>query len=279
MWASVRLYARRYVATVVAIVVGVGFIVTIDALSSAVRGGLLADATAQYVGTGTVVSEVPDVAAAARVLAGLPGTATVNAQMTQPLAVNGRTVTATGQVATVATEPALRWQHLTAGRFPAGPGQALADVNAAHQNHVRLGDSVTVGRGQEARTVRVTGFASSSTGLLSAPLYLTWPDLAAFPTEAFVQNVVTTSRDTDAVRASVPRRLAVDDRDDYLQAVQVQATQGVDTIAVMLLVFAAVAFFVSGLVIANTFSVLLAQRVRDFALLRCVGATRRQVRR
>ena len=36
---------------------------------------------------------------------------------------------------------------------------------------------------------------------------------------------------------------------------------------------------VAGLVIANTFAVLLAQRTRELALLRCVGATARQVRR
>ncbi|WP_235854817.1 FtsX-like permease family protein [Nonomuraea aridisoli] len=45
----------------------------------------------------------------------------------------------------------------------------------------------------------------------------------------------------------------------------------------MLLLFAGVALFVSVLVIANTFSILFAQRLRDVALLRCIGATRRQV--
>jgi putative ABC transport system permease protein len=43
------------------------------------------------------------------------------------------------------------------------------------------------------------------------------------------------------------------------------------------LLFAGVALVVSVLVVANTFSILFAQRLRDFALLRCVGATRRQV--
>jgi putative ABC transport system permease protein len=47
----------------------------------------------------------------------------------------------------------------------------------------------------------------------------------------------------------------------------------------ILLVFATVAVLVCGLVIANTFTVLLAQRVRELALLRCVGATGRQLRR
>ncbi|MGV4403398.1 FtsX-like permease family protein, partial [Pandoraea pneumonica] len=36
---------------------------------------------------------------------------------------------------------------------------------------------------------------------------------------------------------------------------------------------------VSALVVANTFSVLIAQRTRELALLRCIGADRRQIRR
>nr|WP_239522531.1 FtsX-like permease family protein [Geodermatophilus sabuli] len=50
-------------------------------------------------------------------------------------------------------------------------------------------------------------------------------------------------------------------------------------LAAVLLVFGTVAVVVAGLVIANTFAVLLAQRTRELALLRCVGATARQVRR
>jgi putative ABC transport system permease protein len=50
-------------------------------------------------------------------------------------------------------------------------------------------------------------------------------------------------------------------------------------ITVVVLSFAAVALLVAGLVIANTFQVLVAQRTRTLALLRCVGAVRSQVRR
>lgn len=47
----------------------------------------------------------------------------------------------------------------------------------------------------------------------------------------------------------------------------------------IVLAFAAVALFVATTVITNTFSVLVAQRTHQLALLRCVGATKRQVRR
>lgn len=44
-----------------------------------------------------------------------------------------------------------------------------------------------------------------------------------------------------------------------------------------LLIFALVSLLVAALVIYNTFRIMLAQRLREVALLRCVGATRRQV--
>ncbi|GAA3721023.1 putative ABC transport system permease protein [Spinactinospora alkalitolerans] len=50
-----------------------------------------------------------------------------------------------------------------------------------------------------------------------------------------------------------------------------------DVMATGLLLFAAIAVFVAALVIYNTFAILIAQRQREMALLRCVGATRGQV--
>ncbi|MFD5645216.1 ABC transporter permease [Streptomyces anulatus] len=47
----------------------------------------------------------------------------------------------------------------------------------------------------------------------------------------------------------------------------------------MLLAFAGIALFVGIFLIANTFSMLIAQRTRELALMRAIGATRRQVKR
>ena len=54
---------------------------------------------------------------------------------------------------------------------------------------------------------------------------------------------------------------------------------GGNVIVTVVLGFAAVAMLVAALVIANTFQVLVAQRTRTLALLRCVGASKRQLRR
>lgn len=53
--------------------------------------------------------------------------------------------------------------------------------------------------------------------------------------------------------------------------------QALGFITTFLLVFAAIALFVGSFLIVNTFSILVAQRGRELALLRAVGASRRQV--
>lgn len=53
---------------------------------------------------------------------------------------------------------------------------------------------------------------------------------------------------------------------------------GLGPVTAVVLSFAAIALLVAGLVIANTFQVLVAQRTRTLALLRCVGAVRGQIR-
>ncbi|WP_448072893.1 FtsX-like permease family protein [Georgenia yuyongxinii] len=58
-----------------------------------------------------------------------------------------------------------------------------------------------------------------------------------------------------------------------------QLTGDTQTLTYLVLGFAAIAMFVAGLVIANTFQVLVAQRTHALALLRCVGATKSQVHR
>lgn len=84
-----------------------------------------------------------------------------------------------------------------------------------------------------------------------------------------VESVLTASGGTDPI---VLTRDAAAER-------SLSGSDGTGPILVVVLAFAAVAMIVAGLVIANTFQVLVAQRTRTLALLRCVGAVRSQVRR
>ncbi|MFE5334688.1 ABC transporter permease [Isoptericola sp. NPDC056573] len=67
---------------------------------------------------------------------------------------------------------------------------------------------------------------------------------------------------------------------EHAEAVASEMTGGENVMfTLFVLVFAAVALLVAALVIANTFQVLVAQRTRTLALLRCVGADKGQLRR
>lgn len=81
-----------------------------------------------------------------------------------------------------------------------------------------------------------------------------------------------------AIAAAAPT-LDVKTKDEAAKAKFAEITSGVDVFMGLVLAFAAVALVVASLVISNTFQVLVAQRTRTLALLRCVGADKRQLRR
>ena len=56
-----------------------------------------------------------------------------------------------------------------------------------------------------------------------------------------------------------------------------QLKEGLGFFRIALLVFAFIALFVGSFQIFNTFSIIVAQRSKELALLRAVGASRRQV--
>jgi putative ABC transport system permease protein len=66
--------------------------------------------------------------------------------------------------------------------------------------------------------------------------------------------------------------------DEHAEYLTARFTSDQYILAAVLAGLVGVALVVAGMVIANTFTVLVAQRTRELALLRCVGATRRQVR-
>ncbi|NTW40474.1 MAG: FtsX-like permease family protein, partial [Cellulomonadaceae bacterium] len=68
-------------------------------------------------------------------------------------------------------------------------------------------------------------------------------------------------------------------RDEKAAQTASQMTGDTGVFTAIVLGFAAVALLVAALVISNTFAVLVAQRTRTLALLRCVGADRAQLRR
>jgi putative ABC transport system permease protein len=174
------------------------------------------------------------------------------------------------------------------GRTPAGSHEMALDARTANEAGYELGDRVDVVVLDGKRTftlVAIIGFGETDS-LLGATL-------AGFdlPTaqkvlgkEGVVDEVDVLA--ADDVTAEQLRERVADALPAGVEALtgdQV-AAEGTDAVrdamgifTTVLLVFAGVSVLVGSFVIWNTFNVLVAQRRREVALLRAVGATRRQV--
>lgn len=273
--ASLRTHTRRYVSAALAVVIGVAFIVVTSLLSSAARDGLVAGVEQQYHGADVVITDV-DARDAALIVEDATDSGDVAAVIgwtPQQVRVDGRLFDPRTGIGGITGDPGLRWQELVDGRFPEQPGEVVADHNAVKGKDVHVGDAVEVGS-VEGTLVGLVDTPSASAG---ADFYLLWDDLRAVDADLWVDSVTYAGPGSSAL--DLPRGATVQPRDEFVEERQAELTNEVNVLAILLLVFAAIALFVSALVIANTFSILFAQRARDFALLRCVGATRRQVLR
>jgi putative ABC transport system permease protein len=291
--ASIRAHAGRLVASTLAIVIAVGFVVATLVLNQTSQSTVLEAAGAQYVDTDVVVTSddgqslADDVAA----LTALDAVQAVDPgwQTDVQAVVPGRTGAQYLLVESVASDPGLRWQQMAAGSLPVRPGE----IAVSERVGASVGDVVPV-TGHDAEGVETTTDATV-TGVVdlrgdpTAGLYgraFTTPQQAQAwgatnPTELRIAGTSGTDPGTLAgeVSAALTEDVTVRTGTEQAAAAAAALTGDTEWLTAVLLVFATVAVLVAGLVIANTFAVLLAQRTRDLALLRCVGATARQVRR
>jgi putative ABC transport system permease protein len=174
------------------------------------------------------------------------------------------------------------------GRAPSGAGEVVIDARTAHKAGFALGDPVDVvfqdGR-RDFTLVGIVGFGETDS-LLGATM--TGFDLATAQRVLDKVGVVDEidTRATAGTSAQTLRRRVQAVLPSGVEALTGDQVAADGTAAVkdalgvfttVLLVFAGVALLVGSFVIWNTFSVLVAQRRREVALLRAVGARRPQV--
>ncbi|SDD00801.1 ABC transporter permease [Streptomyces prasinopilosus] len=180
---------------------------------------------------------------------------------------------------------------LTEGHAPKGADEILIDAETAKRTGYRVGDTVRMSVDGPVLEPVVTGVFTTDDGNVAAG-----GSLALFDT-ATAQKLFGKKGTFDeiAVKAKdgVSETALKAELDEALPAGSVETTTGTrlaDDQASMiassmsglkqgLLVFAGIALFVGTFIIANTFTMLVAQRTRELALMRAVGASRRQVTR
>jgi len=177
------------------------------------------------------------------------------------------------------------------GNAPRGPREVALDKFSADKAGYKVGDTIRLsGEGpQEAfRLVGITKFGDADS-LGGAAVAIVTPPVAQglldlhdeFTTiQVAAEPGTTPSELAAAIRAVVPARVATVRTGEQQAASDSQDIKdNLSFLRTFLFVFAGIALFVGAFLIANTFSITVAQRVREFALLRMIGANRRQVLR
>ncbi|UQX01893.1 FtsX-like permease family protein [Streptomyces sp. RerS4] len=178
---------------------------------------------------------------------------------------------------------------LVKGRAPAGADEIAVDAGAAAAGRLALGDLVKVATDGPVMTKRLVGIVTTTDTrvtaggtlalfdkataqeLFASPGRYTGIDLSAKPgtTESELSARVTAVLPADRAEAVTGTARAT------RQSVYVDTvTRGY---AKLPLVFAGVSLFIGSFLIVNTFTMLVTRRTREIALLRAIGASRRQV--
>ncbi|MFJ6718579.1 ABC transporter permease [Streptomyces sp. NPDC091259] len=178
---------------------------------------------------------------------------------------------------------------LTAGRAPRDGGEVALDRGTAAAGGYVLGDTVTLAKDGPVLRMRLVGLVSTGDGRVNAG-----GTLAVFD-KGTAQKLFASpghyNRIDLSAKAGTGQPLLAERVTAMLPADRAEATTGaaqaeqqsvfvngkIHSYARLPVLFAVVSLFIGTLLIVNTFTMLVAGRSREIALLRAIGATRRQV--
>ena len=177
---------------------------------------------------------------------------------------------------------------LVEGRWPSGPGEVAIDESVADDERLAVGGRIGVAALGRARQFEIVGVARygdvSSLGGATFAIFDVATAQALLGKEGQFDAVQAAADDGVTAEALVGRIQAELGSSATVRSGAEQASEDSDEVATFtniiryfLLTFAGIALFVGAFVIFNTLSITVAQRTRELATLRTVGATRRQV--
>jgi len=179
---------------------------------------------------------------------------------------------------------------LTSGSFPSGPNEIAIDSSTASKHNYKVGDEIgVVARGPVERfkivgTVEIAGVSSLGGATMAV---FTLPKAQQLFNKVGEYDTISVAAKHGYTPQQVVNQIkpllgpSAQVRTGQAQAAQAtKDTSGfLNIFQDFLLAFGGIALFVGSFVIANTLSITIAQRTRELATLRTLGATRRQVLR
>ncbi len=206
------------------------------------------------------------------------------------LDVHGKRLSTGGAPAFVAARVPAPFESFSpvSGRVPTGAGEVAIDEATAEREHLRLGQRMVVAGSALAMGFTIVGivkfgggqsFGGASSALLTLPeAQRVVGERGAYDQiDVAARPGVTPNELRARIRAVLPA--TVDVRTGAQQAAKNTSDleSNLGFLRTFLLIFAYVALVVGAFIIFNTFSITVAQRTREFGLLRTLGASRSQI--
>ena len=174
------------------------------------------------------------------------------------------------------------------GRAPAADDEMVIDAYTAKEGDLEVGDRAKVLTATGTIEAEIVGIARF--GEIDSPGGTSWASFTKEAAQRYVgqpgklsgitvlaEDGVTEDELADRIDAVLPAGHEALTGAEITKENQDALQQFVDIFKTIMLVFALIALFVGSFIIYNTFSILVAQRTRETALLRAIGASRRQV--
>ena len=181
---------------------------------------------------------------------------------------------------------------LAEGHGPQSPTEVVIDRASAKQGKIHVGDTVTVTTVVGSRDFTVSGISTFVGN--DTTMGVSWAAFQLPTAQEFVANApgklagITVYGDGSVEDSALAQRISAAIGDPNVQVVTGKQLTDENTdavkevlgvVTVFLSIFALISLFVGSFIIFNVFSISAAQRTRENALLRAVGASRSQVTR
>jgi putative ABC transport system permease protein len=184
--------------------------------------------------------------------------------------------------------PQLSPYRLVAGHAPTTADAVVMDKATATKYHFALGDRVLVNLPNRPETFTITGLVTFGSDDNLAGVTLAGFDPTTAPAlfnsrghydtiSVLAAREANTVKLQRAIAAILPAGVEVVSGQTVASELSSAINNELSFISTALLIFAFIALLVGGFTIFNTFSITVGQRTRELALLRVVGASRRQL--
>ncbi len=188
-----------------------------------------------------------------------------------------------------ASPEGLETSEYSEGRRPETPTEAALDEAAAERADLGLGDQILLvgtGKARPFTLVGLTRLGGASFGgtsiaqvILPVAQQLTGEEGKFDQISVAADDGVSPEELRDRIAKVVPKDLLVETGDENAERQASEIKDSLSFLSIALLAFAAISLFVGSFVIFNVFSITVAQRTREFGMLRTLGAGRSQILR